>query len=73
MDLTEDIKNFDQLPNSAFVRLPVVKILYACSSATVWRNSKKDGRIPEKVKLTSRVTGWNVGELRKSLGSKVSS
>nr|WP_238524628.1 AlpA family phage regulatory protein [Methylotenera versatilis] len=53
---------------SAFVRLPIVKALYACSPATVWREVKA-GRIPKPKKLSPRTTGWNVGELRQALAA----
>lgn len=64
----DTIKEFDSLPEAAYVRLPVVKKLYACSSATVWR-CVKSGRIPAPCKLTERVTAWNVGQLRNALNS----
>ena len=62
----ETLKNFDQLPDSAHVRQPVVEVLYACSSATVWRRVKS-GLIPEPKSLGPRISGWNVGELRSNL------
>jgi predicted DNA-binding transcriptional regulator AlpA len=64
--LPSALVNFDLLPNSAHVRLPVVKGLYGCSAATVWRGVKA-GTIPEPTRLSARVTGWNVGQLRQSL------
>lgn len=60
------ISNFDALPTAAHVRLPVVKILYGCSSATIWR-CVKSKLIPAPRRFATRVTAWNVGELRKSL------
>lgn len=65
--INSDLRNFDQFPNSANVRLPVVMALYACSSATVWRGVK-EGRLPQPRKLSPRTTCWNVGELRHALG-----
>ncbi len=64
--ISEALANFDSLPDSSNVRLPVVMFLYGVSSATVWRNVKS-GRIPKPRKLTSRTTVWNVGELRSAL------
>lgn len=61
------LRNFDDLPDSANVRLPVVAALFACSSVTVWRRVKA-GTLPAPRKLGERVTAWNVGELRKVLG-----
>lgn len=66
MPLHSTLANFDQLPDSAHVRQPVVEILFACSGSTVWRRVR-DGRIPKPRKLSERVTAWNVGELRRFL------
>jgi predicted DNA-binding transcriptional regulator AlpA len=62
-----EVQNFDYLPNAAYVRLPVVTALFACSPATVWRRVSS-GHIPKPRKLSLRITGWNVGELRQALG-----
>lgn len=59
--------NFDRLPDSANVRLPVVAALFACSRATVWRRVRNK-TLPSPRKLGERITAWNVGELRKALG-----
>lgn len=66
MRTQETLKNFDNLPDSAHVRQPVVEILYACSSATLWRRVNT-GLIPKPRDLGPRIIGWNVGELRASL------
>ena len=60
------LENFDQLPDSAHVRQPVVQALYGCSAATVWRMVNR-GAMPAPRKLSERVTAWNVGDLRKAL------
>jgi len=60
------LSNFDDLPEAANVRLPVVMGLYGISAATLWR-SVKSGRIPQPRKLTPRTTVWNVGDLRQAL------
>jgi len=62
------LTNFDRLPDSADVRLPVVAGLYACSEPTVWRGVKS-GRIPAPRKRSPGCTTWNVGELRKALAA----
>ena len=64
--ISPSLKNFDDLPDSASVRQPVVQALYACSAASVWRGVKA-GRIPKPRKLSPRTTCWNVGELRQAL------
>lgn len=66
--IPEALASFDQLPNSANVRLPVVMRLYGISSASVWRCTKA-GTIPKPRKLSPRTTCWNVGELRQALAA----
>ncbi len=63
------LRDFDQLPDSANVRLPTVAALFACSPASVWRGVKAM-RIPAPRKLSPRTTCWNVGELKKVLATK---
>ena len=62
------LRDFDQLPDSAQVRLPVVQALFGVSSATVWRMVKS--KQLKAHKLTERTTTFNVGELRALLASK---
>ncbi len=62
-NISPALSQFDQLPNSAYIRLPVVKGLYGVSSATIWRGVKT-GTIPKPSKLSERCTAWNVGEVR---------
>lgn len=66
----EALANFDQYPDSAYIRLPVIKGLYGVSSATIWRGVK-NGTIPKPSKLTQRTTAWNVGLVRAALAAKV--
>jgi predicted DNA-binding transcriptional regulator AlpA len=61
-----ELQNFDLLPDSAHVRMPVVRGLYGCSESAIWRNAKA-GNIPSPIKLAERIVAWNVGELRKAL------
>lgn len=72
-ELTQSIPpgliNFDSLPNSAYIRLPVLKALYGVSSATIWRGVKT-GAIPKPSKLSERCTAWNVGQVRAALAAK---
>ena len=58
------LKNFDSLPDSAEVRLPVVKAQYGCSDATVWRRVKQ-GKIPKPIRRGG-ITSWRVGDIRKN-------
>ncbi len=64
-----ELANFDDLPDSANVRIKTVKQLYGgVSDATVWRKSGKS--IPAPHKLSERITAWNVGEIRADLAKK---
>ena len=72
-ELTQPINpalaNFDAMPSSAYIRLPVLKALYGVSSATIWRGVKI-GTIPKPSKLSERCTAWNVGLVRAALAAK---
>lgn len=61
--------NFDDLPDSAFIRLPTLKMLYGISAASCWRGVKR-GSIPRPIKLSERCTCWNVGQVRAALAAK---
>jgi predicted DNA-binding transcriptional regulator AlpA len=58
---------FNDLPDCGFVRLPVVAALYGVGPATIWR-WVKSGRIRPPKKLGPNTSGFNVGELRRSMG-----
>lgn len=62
------LRNFDQLPDSAQVRQPVVEALFGISHASVWRRVNS-GLLPKPRKFSPRTTTWNVGELRAVLRS----
>ncbi len=64
------LEQFDSLPNSAHVRLPVVQAVVGASASTIWRMAKR-GDLPQPRKLSAQVTAWNVGELRKALNIQV--
>ena len=68
-NLSPALANFDAMPNSAYIRLPVIKALYGVSSATIWRGVKI-GTIPKPSKLSERCTAWNVGLVRAALAEK---
>jgi predicted DNA-binding transcriptional regulator AlpA len=59
------LRDFDTLPDSAYVRLPVITALVGVSRATVWRWTRQ-GNLPKAVRIAG-VTLWNVGALRESL------
>lgn len=66
--IPDALRNFDFLPPSASVRLPVVCGLLSRSPASVWRDVKT-GRLPAPHKNGPRCTVWNVGELRQHLAA----
>ena len=59
--------NFDELPDSALVRLPLVQQLFSISAPTAWRWAK-NGELPKPIKVGG-VTVWRVGDLREKLNS----
>ena len=67
--IPDSLAQFDKLPDSAYIRLPVMKGLYGVSSASIWRGVKKL-TIPKPTKLTERTTAWNVGLIRADLAAK---
>ena len=67
--IPDALANFDKLPDSAYIRLPVMKGLYGVSAASIWRGCK-NLTIPSPVKLTERCTAWNVGQVRAALAAK---
>ena len=64
------LRDWEKLPDSAQVRLPVVKALLGVSTATCWRMVKN--KQLRTYKLTERTTSFNVGELKKFLAAKAS-
>lgn len=61
---------FDDLPDAAFVReAGLLKVVVPFSSPTLWRKCKA-GEFPKPVKLSDRVTAWNVGEVRQWLAAQ---
>ncbi|MEY3664410.1 MAG: hypothetical protein RLZZ153_592 [Pseudomonadota bacterium] len=58
---------FEQLPDSAFIRLrQLVGAVLPFSSATLWRKCRR-GEFPPPVRVSAGVTAWRVGEIRRWL------
>ena len=68
-NIPDALANFDQLPDSAYVRLPVMIGLFGISAASIWRGVKNQS-IPKPIKLTERTTAWSVRLVRQALASK---
>lgn len=66
-NLPDSLKQFDELPGSAFIRLPTVLGLKGCSRVTLWRQVK-DGTFPAPHKVGARMVAWRVSEVRAALG-----
>lgn len=62
------LRDYDYLPDSAFLRPHIAKILLGVSIATFWRLAKS-GQI-KTYKLTERTTTVKVGELRAFIAAK---
>lgn len=61
------LANFDSLPDSAHVRLPIVCAWTGLAPATIYRRIK-GGTLPEPKKVGGgRASSWQVGELRRSI------
>lgn len=63
------LQQFDELPDNAFVALPVVTGVSGVSATTVWRLVKSKA-LPAPVKI-GNATRWNVGALRRSLAAMI--
>lgn len=70
--MSQQISNFDQLPDGAYVRIsqlvqlpnrPQQPVPLPFSAPTLWRKVR-EGTFPRPVKLAPRVTAWNVGQVR---------
>jgi hypothetical protein len=61
------LKQFDDLPPTAYVKRPVVQTLFGGISDEEVRRRVLDGRIPKPTKLGSRDNIWQVGQLREAL------
>lgn len=60
------LNNWESLPGSAFVPLPVVCALFGCSPATVWRRVRS-GTLVAPIKIGAGTTRWQVADIRQEL------
>lgn len=51
------------LPESGFIRLPEILALIPVGKTTWWEGVKS-GRYPKGIKLSTRVTAWDVKDIR---------
>jgi predicted DNA-binding transcriptional regulator AlpA len=62
MELNESTRNFDALPDSAYVPSSTTAVVLGVSQATVWRMAKAGKLTAQKV--SERATRFRVGEIR---------
>jgi prophage regulatory protein len=64
-------QNFSALPPTGFVRqAQLVPAIIPFSSATLWRKVR-DGSFPAPVKLSERVTAWEVSAIREWMQARL--
>ena len=57
---------FKELPKEGYVRLPTILYHYPISKS-VWWDKVKKGELPQGIKLSERITAWDVKDIRKLL------
>lgn len=62
-----DTKNIS-LPQTGFVRLPVILKIFPIGKSTWWQGVK-DGKFPKPVKLGLRTTAWKVDDIKALIDS----
>ena len=67
MNQPKSLATFEQLPDSAYIRLrQLVGTVLPFSSATLWRYCRT-GAFPPPVRVSAGVTAWRVGDIRQWL------
>lgn len=56
------------LPETGFVRLPVILAHFPVSRSAWWQGCK-DGRFPKPIKLSERTTAWRAEDIRALIAS----
>ncbi len=56
------------LPETGFVRLPIILKLFPIGRSTWWQGVK-DGKYPKPVKLGERTTAWRVEDIKSLIES----
>lgn len=60
--LPASAESFDHLPDAAIIRQPALEAVLSVSGSTVWRMARRG--VLKPVKLSERVTGWRVSDVR---------
>ena len=67
--LPAGVKTFNDLPDDAYVRLPVVRALNGnVHASTIWR-WVRNGAYPAPEPIGPNVSAWRVGKLRAARGA----
>ena len=64
------LRDFDDLPDAANVRQPVVEALFAIAPTTVWRRVRT-GHLPAPKRYGKGTVVWSVKELREFLANPI--
>lgn len=60
--------NPNALPETGFVRLPIILSVFPVSRSAFWAGVKS-GKYPQPVKLSERTTAWKVEDIRALIAS----
>jgi predicted DNA-binding transcriptional regulator AlpA len=68
MNRFKAITTFNDLPDMAMIQVrPLVNLkVLPYSATTIWRKCRK-GEFPAPIKMSSGITAWRVGDIRKYL------
>lgn len=67
--ITKELANFQVMPDSGYIRLPVVMAVLGVSRSTVLR-ACANGTLPKPIKITERLNAWSVKAIREHLAAK---
>ena len=71
--MTKNVSNFGRLPATGYIReSQLVPAIVPFSRATLWRKVKS-GEFPRPIKLSTRITAWEVDSIRAWIDSKAQS
>ncbi len=59
---------YSALPETGFVRLPIILSVFPVSRSAFWAGVKS-GKYPKPVKLSERTTAWKVEDIRALIAS----
>jgi predicted DNA-binding transcriptional regulator AlpA len=66
----EEVKNFNELPDAAFVRFPTIQILVGGAARQTIERWMREGKFPRGVSIGGAYRAWQVGEIRQYLAER---